>query len=69
MCWWFVTWGVPCHSTVKKVLKCHMRGDDRDRAGIGSPHATLRLIFFRSEGNIGFIDVIAELSRGVEIYY
>jgi hypothetical protein len=68
MCW-FATWGVPCHSTVKKVLKCCVRDDNRDMEGIGSLHTTLRLIFFRNEGNICFIDVITKLSRGVEICY
>ena len=27
------------------------------------------MIFFKNEGNIGFIDVIAEMSGGVEICY
>jgi len=31
---WFVTWGVLCHSTVTKIMKC--RGDmAHDKTGIG----------------------------------
>ena len=34
---WFATWGVLCHSTVTKILKCHVRiGGARQRTGIGA---------------------------------